>query len=60
MQLDIRLPIGALFLVIGALLLMQGFFGAAPAQAAVYGLNIDIAWGAVLAVFGAAMLLLRR
>jgi hypothetical protein len=60
MQLDIRLPIGVLFLVIGALLLLQGFFGAAPAQAAAYGLNINIAWGGVVALFGAAMLLLRR
>ncbi len=60
MQLDIRLPIGALFLAIGALLLAQGIFGAASAQAFAYGLNINIAWGGVLAVFGAAMLLLRR
>jgi hypothetical protein len=60
MQLDIRLPIGALFLVIGVLLLLEGIFGAVPAQAAPYGMNIDLAWGGVLAVFGAAMLLLRR
>jgi hypothetical protein len=60
MQLDIRTPIGWLFTLIGALLILQGSFGAAPAQAAVSGLNINIVWGGVLAVFGAGMLLLRR
>jgi hypothetical protein len=60
MQLDIRTPIGWLFTLIGALLILQGSFGAAPMQAAVAGLNIDIAWGGVLAAFGAAMFLLRR
>ena len=60
MQVDIRVPIGCLFTVIGALLMLQGYFGAMPLQAAVAGLNINIAWGAVLVAFGAAMLLLRR
>jgi len=60
MQLDIRTPIGWLFALIGVLLILQGTFGAAPVRAVVSGLNINIAWGAVLAAFGAAMLLLRR
>jgi hypothetical protein len=60
MHLDIRSAIGWLFAAIGALLVLQGSFGETPVQAAVSGLNINIAWGAVLAVFGAAMLLLRR
>ena len=46
--------------VIGALLMLQGYFGATSLQSAVADLNINIAWGAVLVAFGAAMLLLRR
>jgi hypothetical protein len=60
MQLDIRTPIGWLFTLIGALLILQGSFGSTTLQAVVAGLNIDIVWGGVLAAFGAAMLLLRR
>jgi hypothetical protein len=60
MQLDIRTPIGWLFTLIGALLVLQGSFGDAPAQAMVSGLNVNVAWGGVLGAFGAAMLLLRR
>jgi hypothetical protein len=59
MQVDIRLPIGWLFSLIGALLILQGWLGGASLQAAFLGLNIDIAWGLVMAAFGAAMLFLR-
>ncbi len=59
MQVDIRLPIGWLFSLIGALLILQGWLGAASLQAAFLGLNIDVAWGLVMAAFGAAMLFLR-
>ncbi len=59
MQLDIRKPIGWLFSLIGVLLILQGLLGSASLQGAFLGLNIDIAWGLVMAAFGAAMLLLR-
>jgi ABC-type Fe3+-siderophore transport system permease subunit len=58
MKLDIRLPIGLLFTLIGALLVMQGFFAAPVARPGAAGLNIDLAWGAVMLVFGALMLTL--
>jgi len=60
MHLDIRSAIGWLFALIGALLVLQGTFGETLVQPAAMDLNINIAWGAVLAVFGAAMLLLRH
>ena len=59
MQLDIRIPIGCLFSLIGALLILQGLLGAGSLQGAFLGLNIDVAWGLVMAAFGAAMLFLR-
>jgi hypothetical protein len=57
MDLDIRLPIGLLFLMLGVIL---GVFGVA-ADPAIYeahslGLNINLWWGAVMALFGLVML----
>ena len=49
MNLDIRLPIGLLFTVLAILLVAQGV---------VAGVRVDIAWGAVMAAFGLAMLAL--
>ncbi|MFI4979119.1 MAG: hypothetical protein ACHQIO_02110 [Nevskiales bacterium] len=60
MKLDIRLPIGLLFTLIGALLMAQGVLVAAPANGVIAGLNINIGWGAVMIVFGVAMLMLAR
>jgi len=54
MLFDVRLPIGLLFLAIG--LLVAGYGLAAPTVSA--GINIDLVWGAVMAVFGALMLVL--
>jgi len=60
MKLDIRLPIGVLFTVIGLLLMIQGALGGAPASGPAAGLNINALWGAVLVAFGVGMLLLAR
>ena len=60
MQLDIRVPIGMLFTLIGAMLLAQGLLAAVPAQHGAAPVNIDAAWGLVMAIFGVAMLLLAR
>jgi hypothetical protein len=59
MTFDVRLPIGLLFLVIGVLVAVCGLTGDQAAFAAhSAGLNIDLVWGAVMAGFGAMMLLL--
>jgi predicted cobalt transporter CbtA len=58
MKLDIRIPIGMLFTLIGALLVLQGVVSGAPLQGAAAGLNINVWWGAVVVVFGVGMLLL--
>ena len=56
MNFDIRLPIGLLFLALG--LLIGGFGAASPASAMSLGLNVDLAWGGVLLLFGATMTVL--
>ena len=52
MQLDIRLPIGVLFAVIGIMLVVFG----ATSDAAIYqrslGHNVNLWWGVLLFVFG--------
>ena len=57
MNFDVRLPIGLLFLAIGLLVAATGLFGdPAVFEAHSPGVNIDVAWGSVMAVFGAVML----
>ena len=58
MGLDIRIPVGALFSLLGALLAGYGLIGAEALARRSLGINIDLWWGLVLAVFGASMLLL--
>lgn len=58
MGLDIRVPIGALFSLLGVLLAVYGFAGGPALARRSLGINIDLWWGLVLAAFGAAMLLL--
>jgi hypothetical protein len=53
MTFDVRWPIGLLFLAIGALVAAAGLFGVQPA-----GPNIDLDWGGIMILFGAAMVLL--
>ena len=60
MKLDLRLPIGLMFSIIGILLAVYG----ATSDPAIYqrslGINVNLWWGLVLVVFGLAMLWLVR
>ncbi len=56
MHLDIRYPIGLLLTVYGAMLCAQGAF----VRTAVLGVNVDLYWGAFMAVCGLVMLGLAR
>lgn len=57
MNFDLRFPIGALFSFYGVALAL---YGLATNNSDVYqrslGINVNLAWGLVLLVFGAAML----
>ncbi|MEJ0001453.1 MAG: hypothetical protein WDO13_21385 [Verrucomicrobiota bacterium] len=57
MGLDLRLPIGLMFSLLGALLALYGLAtNASPIYQASLGLNINLLWGAVLLLFGLVML----
>ena len=61
MGLDIRIPIGLMFAIIGAVMVVYGLFtGSDPMYARSLGMNINISWGAFLAVFGGVMLFFAR
>lgn len=58
MGLDIRIPIGSLFVLLGALLAGYGLFSSPTLYQRSLGLDINLWWGAVLFVFGLGMLAL--
>ena len=60
MGLDIRLPIGALFVFIGALLAVFGAFSDPALYARSLGHNVNLWWGLTLVVFGLLFLYLGR
>ncbi|HET9106989.1 MAG TPA: hypothetical protein VFN79_07325 [Steroidobacteraceae bacterium] len=58
MGLDIRIPIGGLFVVLGALLAGYGLFSNPAIYQRSLGIDVNLWWGVVLLVFGIAMLAL--
>ena len=58
MGLDIRLPIGLMFSLVGVLLAGYGLLsGGSEIYKHSLGININLIWGVVLIVFGAFMLI---
>jgi hypothetical protein len=55
MNFDLRLPIGLMFTIIGALLAIYGALNRADSVS--LDININLVWGVVLLVFGVLMLL---
>lgn len=60
MQLDIRLPIGLMFAVLGALLTGFGLIADKSVSGGSLGINVNLWWGLVMLVFGVVMFLLGR
>jgi hypothetical protein len=60
MRIDVRLPIGALFTLLGILLAGFGATGNSAIYQRSLGININLWWGVVLLVFGVIMLALAR
>ncbi len=61
MHLDVRVPLGLLFLLLGIILIVFGL----TSDPAIYaqhslGQNVNLFWGAIFALFGAVMLVLTR
>jgi uncharacterized membrane protein YeiB len=55
MGLDIRLPIGIIFTIYGAILIIYGLVADPAIFVNSLGVNIDIWWGAAMLVFGLVM-----
>ena len=55
MSLDLRLPIGLLFLLLGALLSVYGLVSDPAIYNVSLGVNVNLWWGGVMMLFGAAM-----
>ncbi len=56
MGLDVKLPIGLVFTLFGTLLVVYGFSSDPAIYAKSLGININLLWGALMLVFGLAML----
>ncbi|MHB8839195.1 MAG: hypothetical protein ACYC7F_09615 [Gemmatimonadaceae bacterium] len=56
MRFDLRLPIGCLFSLFGAILVITGFVTPPEAYAQSLGINVNLYWGVVLCGFGGGML----
>ncbi len=61
MKLDLRIPLGLLFTIVGLIL---SIFGAITRGSAIYaksaGMDINLVWGVVMLAFGTTMFLLGR
>jgi formate-dependent nitrite reductase membrane component NrfD len=58
MHLDLRLPIGLLFSLLGLLLTIAGLAMPRELYQKAMGLNVNLLWGLVVLAFGAVMLAL--
>lgn len=58
MGLDIRWPIGLMFSLVGALMVIYGMVSNPEIYRRSLGINVNLNWGLVLLVFGATMLFL--
>ena len=58
MNFDLRLPLGLIFSLFGAMLVIHGALSDRAEYARALGLNVDLGWGAVVFAFGLAMLFL--
>jgi hypothetical protein len=60
MNLDIRLPIGGLFTLLGLLLTGYGLMGDASVYRRSLGHNVNLSWGLVVLAFGLLFLYMGR
>lgn len=60
MGLDIRLPMGAFFSLIGAMLTLYGLFADRAIYERSLGMNVNLGWGIAVLLFGVWLLYLSR
>jgi hypothetical protein len=56
MSLDVRFPIGGMFSIFGAILVIYGVVSDPAIYQKSLGINVNLWWGLALLVFGAVML----
>jgi hypothetical protein len=56
MTLDVRLPIGGMFAIVGIILTAYGLFSDSAMYQRSLGINVNLWWGLVLLAFGLVML----
>ena len=56
MSFDVRLPIGLMFSILGAMLVLFGLVADEAIYRRSMGVNVNLWWGLVLLAFGAVML----
>jgi hypothetical protein len=56
MNFDLRLPLGLLFSLFGAMLVIYGLVSDPAIYAVSLGFNVNLDWGFVLLIFGVTML----
>jgi len=56
MKLDVRLPIGLMFTILGAILTVYGLVSGDTIYDRSLGINVNLWWGLVLLAFGLVML----
>ena len=60
MTLDVRTPTGILFLILGGLLAGFGVISESEMYQRSLGINVNLYWGIVMTLFGAAMVTWQR
>ncbi|MEW5978618.1 MAG: hypothetical protein AB1898_22705 [Acidobacteriota bacterium] len=60
MGLDIRIPIGLMFVLLGLLLSVFGLFSDPALYQRSLNINVNLGWGVVLVAFGLLMLWMAR
>jgi protein-S-isoprenylcysteine O-methyltransferase Ste14 len=58
MGIDVRIPIGAMFTLIGAIITIFGLVSDPALYERSLGINVNLWWGLVMFAFGAFMLLM--
>jgi hypothetical protein len=61
MGLDIRIPLGLMFLITGGIMAIFGLFSHGSAIYAIsMGINLNLIWGSLMFIFGVVMFMLGR
>jgi len=55
MGIDLRYPIGLLFLIFGLLLVLYGLFSGTAAYSRSLGIDVNLWWGLIMLIFGGLM-----